>query len=53
MGNVPFKFSTQLKDYDYIKGIEARMIYGVKKIQFDSEDFGSTVISTYAAAHTS
>lgn len=52
-GNVPFKFTTQLKDYDYIKGIEARMIYGVKKIQFDSEDFGSTVISTYAAAHTS
>ena len=53
MGNVPFKYSTQLKDYDYIKGIEARMIYGVKKIQFDSEDYGSTVISTYAAAHTS
>ncbi len=52
-GNVPFKFTTQLKDYDYIKGIEARMIYGVKKIQFASEDFGSTVISTYAAAHTS
>jgi len=52
-GNVPFKFSTQLKDYDYIQGIEARMIYGVKKLQFDSEDYGSTVISTFAAAHTS
>ncbi len=52
-GNVPFKYSTQLKDYDYIKGIEARMIYGVKKIQFDNEDFGSSVISTFAAAHTS
>lgn len=52
-GNVPFKYSTQLKDYDYIKGIEARMIYGVKKLQFDGEDFGSTVISTYAAPHTS
>ena len=52
-GNVPFKYKTQLKDYDYIKGIEARMIYGVKKIQFDSEDYGSTVIATYAAAHTS
>ena len=52
-GSVPLKFATQLKDYDYIKGIEARMIYGVKKIQFDSEDFGSTVISTYAASHTS
>lgn len=52
-GNVPFKYSIQLKDYDYIKGIEARMIYGVKKLQFDGQDYGSTVISTYAAAHTS
>lgn len=52
-GNVPFKYEIEEKDYKYIKGIEARMIYGVKKIQFDSEDFGSTVISTYAAAHTS
>jgi hypothetical protein len=52
-GNVPFKYSTQLKDYDYVKGIEARMIYGVKKMVFDSEDYGSIVISTYAAAHTS
>lgn len=52
-GNVPFVYKTELKDYDYIKGIEARMIYGVKKIQFDSEDFGSSVIATYAAAHTS
>ena len=52
-GSVPYKYSTQLKDYDYIKGIEARMIYGAKKIQFDGEDFGSTVISTYAASHTS
>ena len=52
-GNLPFKFFTQLKDYDYIKGIEARMIYGVKKIQFDGEDYGSIVISTYAGAHAS
>lgn len=52
-GDVPFKYFVQLKDYDYIKGVEGRMIYGVKKIQFDSEDFGSVVISTYAARHTS
>jgi len=25
----------------------------VKKVQFDGEDFGSIVISTFAAAHTS
>jgi hypothetical protein len=52
-GNVPMIFETELSDYNYIKGIEARMIYGVKKMQFDSEDYGSSVISTYAAAHTS
>lgn len=58
-GNVPFKFMTQLKDYDYISGIEGRMIYGLKKLQFaptgssTAQDFGSIVISTYAAKHTS
>ena len=52
-GNVPLKIYTQLKDYDYQKGVEARMIYGLKKLQFDSEDYGSTVIATYAAPHTS
>ncbi len=50
--NVPLKFFEQLKDYDYERGLEARMIYGVKKTQFDGEDFGSVVISTYAAPHT-
>jgi hypothetical protein len=52
-GNVPLKYFDELKDYGYIKGLEARMIYGAKKIQFDGEDFGSLVISTYAAPHTS
>lgn len=55
--DVPFKFFTQLQDYDYYKGIEARMLYGLKKIQMQSagntEDLGSIVLSTYAAAHTS
>lgn len=58
-GNTPLKFFKQLKDYEYIAGIEARMIYGVKKLQFtatgatSASDYGSIVISTYAAAHTS
>lgn len=52
-GNVPFIYATQLKDYDYVKGIEARVLYGFKKIVFDNEDFGSVVISTFAAPHTS
>lgn len=49
----PLKFYTQLKDYDYVKGIEARLIYGLKKVQFQSEDFGVVTIATYAASHTS
>lgn len=52
-GEVPLKFFTQLNDYDYNMGLEARMIYGVRKNVFDGEDFGSIVISTYAGAHTS
>lgn len=52
-GNVPLKYTTELQDYDYLKGIEARMLYGVKKLQFDNEDLGCVVISTYAAGHTS
>ena len=52
-GSVPLVYKTQLKDYDYIKGVEARMLYGVKKVQFNNEDFGSIVLSTYAASHTS
>jgi hypothetical protein len=53
MGDVPLKFFTQLKDYDYNMGLEARMMYGLRKNVFGGEDFGSIVISTYAAAHTS
>jgi hypothetical protein len=51
--DVPMKLFVQLKDYDYYKGIEARLIYGLKKMSpTDKEDIGSMVISTYAAAHT-
>lgn len=50
-GNVPFKFITDEDDYGYLKGVEARMIYGVKKMQFENEDNGSIVISTYAAGN--
>ena len=48
-GNAPLKFFTQMQDYDYYKGIEARMIFGTSKLVFDSEDYGVHVISTYAA----
>jgi len=51
-GNVPLKYFDELKDFSYTKALEARMIYGAKKLRFDSEDYGSLVISTYAAPHT-
>jgi len=52
--NVPIKYKTELQDYEYYKGIEGRLIWGLKKMQPSSkEDIGTMVISTYAAAHTS
>jgi hypothetical protein len=49
---VPLKFFTQLKDYDYYKGEEARLLYGLKKLSpTNKEDVGSMVVATYAAAH--
>jgi hypothetical protein len=32
-------------------GVSAGSIYGIKKLVFNSNDFGAQVISTYAAAH--
>jgi len=51
--SVPLKYFSQLKDYDYFKGLEGRMIYGLKKtVATNSDDIGVFVISTYAAAHS-
>ncbi len=51
--DVPVKFFAQLKDYDYYKGMEARLIYGAKKMSpSGKDDIGVTVISTYAATHS-
>lgn len=50
--SVPLKYFSQLKDYDYFKGLEGRMIYGLKKtVASNSSDIGVFVISTYAAPH--
>lgn len=50
--SVPWKYFSQLKDYEYYKGLEGRMIYGLKKtVATNSEDIGVFVISTYAAPH--
>lgn len=50
--DTPLKYFSQLKDYDYFKGLEGRLIYGLKKVTpSNGEDIGCMVISTYAAAH--
>ena len=50
--DVPLKYFSQLKDYEYYKGLEGRMIYGLKKtVASNSQDIGTMVISTYGAAH--
>lgn len=50
--SVPIKIFDQLKDYGYKKGLEARMIYGLKKmVPSTLDDIGVMVISTYAASH--
>lgn len=51
--DVPLKYFSQLKDYEYYKGMEGRLIYGLKKTAAsNSEDIGVLVISTYAASHS-
>lgn len=51
--DVPLKYFSQLKDYEYFKGLEGRMIYGLKKtVASNSEDIGVMVISTYGASHS-
>lgn len=50
--DVPMKMFSQLKDYDYYKGQEARLLYGIKKMSpANKQDIGVIVIATYAAAH--
>lgn len=49
---VPFRLYVQLSDYEAVKGMDLRSIYGLKKMSpSNKEDLGSFVISTYAAAH--
>jgi len=41
----------ELFDYGNQLGVSAGMIFGCKKMQFNSQDFGTVVIPTYAVAH--
>lgn len=47
-----FAWEEETFDYGRELGVSAQSLFGMKKTQFNSKDFGSIVISTYAAAHT-
>ena len=56
----PTKYTMVEKNFDYDRelGVACKTIMGMKKVQFSTNsgtdsDFGSVVVSTYAAAHTS
>ena len=44
------KYIEDLFDYDRQFGVSVQTIMGAKKMQFNSKDFGTIVLSTYAAA---
>lgn len=44
------KYEEDLFDYSRQFGVSVQTIFGVKKMQFNSKDFGTIVISTWASA---
>lgn len=48
----PFKWVEKEFDYDRELGVSVQGLFGMKKLIFNSTDFGSMTISTYAVAHT-
>jgi len=46
-----FTWVEKLFDYDNQFGVSAGTIFGLKKTQFNSSDFGTVVMPTYAVAH--
>ena len=53
-GGGPTKFKWKEDDFDYEDevGIAAGAIFGMKKTQFNSADYGTVVLSSYAPTHT-
>lgn len=46
-----FKWVEELFDYEHELGVSAQTMFGMKKTQFSGVDFGTIIISSYAAAH--
>lgn len=53
MKTAPTKYKTveELFDYQRELGVSCQTIWGMKKTVFNAEDFGTVVVSTYAAPH--
>lgn len=53
-GNGPSTYAWNEELIDHKRRLEVSIMcmYGMKKTQFDSADFGTVVVSSYAAAHT-
>lgn len=50
-GQDRYTWVEELFDYQNILGVSAGMIWGLKKTVFNSTDYATIVLSTYAAAH--
>lgn len=50
--DTPYKWVEEEFDYGRELGISAQGLFGIKKAQFNSVDFGTIVCPTYAAAHS-
>lgn len=48
-GETEYKWQEETFDYERELGVAVKTIFGMKKCVFNSEDFGSIVVSTYAA----
>lgn len=51
-GKNTYSWKEELFDYGNSLGVAAGAIHGMKKTQFNSEDFGTIVVSSYAAKHS-
>lgn len=53
-GNGPMTYAWNEELIDHKRKLEVSIMcmYGMKKTQFDSDDFGTVVVSSYAAKHT-
>lgn len=52
-GETEYEWVEELFDYKRQLGVAVKSIFGMKKSVFNSVDFGTVVVSSYAAAHTS